>query len=85
MAFLIQLVQIAFRVLEILLLIRIFLSWIPHDPCQPILRFIYEVTEPILAPFRRFLTVGPFDFSPILAFIVLGLVERLVIQILVLI
>jgi len=47
---------------------RCILSFVRHDPYQPIIRFIYDVTEPVMAPFRRLLpTAGGIDFSPILA------------------
>jgi len=74
----------AFRVLEFLILARVLMSWIPNLPYNTLTRFIYETTEPILAPFRRLMPRGamPFDFSPILAFLVLGLVEQVVMQIL---
>lgn len=31
-----------------LIIIRVFLSYLPHDPYAPIFRFIYEMTEPIM-------------------------------------
>ncbi|MDN5345291.1 MAG: YggT family protein, partial [Clostridia bacterium] len=56
--------------------------WFPHDPYHPIMRFIYEITEPVLAPFRRLMprTSIPIDFSPLIAVLVLQLVERLLIS-----
>lgn len=51
-----------------LIIARCILSFVRHDPYQPIIRFIYDVTEPVMAPFRRLLpTAGGLDFSPILA------------------
>jgi len=51
---------------------------------NPVTRFIYEVTEPVLGLFRRLLPPRPsfpIDFSPILAFIVLQLLENIVTRI----
>jgi YggT family protein len=46
-------------------------------------RFLYDVTEPYLRLFRRVLpATGAFDFSPILAVIVLWVVEQVLVQIL---
>lgn len=61
---------------------RVLLSWIPHNPRNPLIGFIYEITEPILAPFRRLMPRGgvPIDFSPMIALLVLVLLERLVLQ-----
>lgn len=46
-------------------------------------RFLYDVTEPYLRLFRRVLpSAGPLDFSPMVAVIVLWVVEQLLVQIL---
>jgi YggT family protein len=46
-----------------------------------IIKFIYDVTEPIMAPFRRLLPMGyGIDFSPILAVFALGLLNKLLVQ-----
>jgi YggT family protein len=51
-----------------LIIVRCILSFVRHDPYQPIIRFIYDVTEPVMAPFRRWLpAAGGIDFSPIIA------------------
>lgn len=80
------LVRTAFEVLNWLIIIRVLLSWFRHDPYHPVMRFIYEITEPVLAPFRRLLPARsgmPIDFSPFIAILVLQLVERLVLDLLV--
>jgi YggT family protein len=44
-----------------------------------ILTFLRDVSEPYLRIFRRIIpTIGMFDFSPILAIIVLGIVQQVV-------
>jgi YggT family protein len=46
-----------------------------------VLTFLRDVSEPYLRIFRRFIPqVGGFDFSPILALIVLGIVNRIVVN-----
>ncbi|HXH96867.1 MAG TPA: YggT family protein [Gaiellaceae bacterium] len=61
-------------------------SWLrlPYSPwLNRIQRFLYDVTEPYLRLFRRVLpSTGPLDFSPILAVIVLWVVEQVLIRIL---
>ena len=77
----IQLVNIVFEVLTWLIIIRCVLSFIRHDPYQPLIRFIYEVTEPIMAPFRRLIPAASgIDFSPIVAVLAITLVQKLVTQ-----
>ncbi len=74
-----QAVGVAFEVYSWILIVRILLSWIPHNPNQPILRFIYEVTEPYLRIFRRIIPAyGAVDFSPIVAFFALRIIEWIV-------
>jgi YggT family protein len=66
------------EVLDIILLalmwiviLRAVLSWVNPDPFNPIVRFINNITEPVLYPIRTKLPVnyGGFDFSPILVFV----------------
>jgi YggT family protein len=76
-------VRTAFEVFNWLIIIRVLLSWIRHDPYHPVFRFIYEVTEPILIPFRRLIPPRPgmpIDWSPFLAILVLQFVERIVLR-----
>ncbi len=80
----IRAVNVAFEVYAVLLLIRILLSWIRHNPYQPVIRFIYETTEPYLRIFRRI--IPPFsqiDFSPIIAFFVLRIIQQIVVKLLI--
>ncbi len=61
-----------------LILARVVLSWVNPQPRNEILRMVITVTEPVLAPLRRLLPFGGLDFSPILAFLVLRLLMRLI-------
>lgn len=69
-----------FNIIEILIFIRIIMSWIsPGYSRNPLTAFIFNVTEPILAPFRRLLQKSPFgggmiDFSPIIAILVIRVI-----------
>ena len=49
----------------IVMFVRIIFSWISPYPTNPITRFAYRLTEPVLAPIRRWLPpMSGFDFSP---------------------
>ena len=65
-----------------LILIRAVLSWFVRDLNNPIVRFLFEVTEPLLAPFRELQNkigiTGGIDFSPILLFLVIQMLQRAV-------
>lgn len=83
---LIMIVHTIFRVYYVLLLARVIMSWVSFGD-NFVTRFIYEVTEPVLGLFRRLIPPRPsfpLDFSPILAFIVLQLLERLILRIILL-
>lgn len=83
---LIQIVNIAFSVLIWMVIIRCLLSFIPHNPYQSIIRFVYEVTEPIMAPFRRLVPMlGGLDLSPIVVVLALEVVRWAVIQVILMI
>ncbi len=83
MLFLINLINVLFSALNLAILARVILSWVRADPYNPLVRILYQITEPILAPFRRVIppTAG-LDFSPIVAFFVLEVLRRLLISIL---
>ncbi|MHB1127861.1 MAG: YggT family protein [Bacillota bacterium] len=84
MIVLINIIKVAFQVLDLLIIARVIMSWIKHDPYNPIIRFVNEITEPVLSPFRKLMPRGSMiDLSPLLAILILQLVERLVIQFLV--
>ena len=77
----IQLVQTLFQVYSFILLARVLITWFQVDPYNPIIRILYQLTEPLLAPIRRLLPqTGMMDFSPIVAFIAITVVERIVIS-----
>ena len=49
------------------IIIRALISWVNPDPYNPIVRFLYQVTEPVLYPIRRRLPfMGGIDLSPII-------------------
>ena len=71
--FLIALARVIEAVLTIymwVVIARAVLSWVNPDPYNPIVRFIHNVTEPVLYRIRRSLPVSysGIDFSPIVVF-----------------
>ena len=51
---------------------RALLSWVNPDPRNPIMRFLYNATEPLLYRVRRVLPfLGGIDFSPLV--VILGI------------
>ena len=73
-----QLLEIA---LMVLLFARVVVSWVAPMGGGGLIAFIYQATEPILAPIRRILPpAGGLDFSPMIAILLLGLLMRFVAQ-----
>jgi YggT family protein len=60
---------------------RAVLSWVSPDPYNPIVRFIYTVTEPVLYRIRRHLPVvfGGIDLAPIVVFVAIIFLENFVV------
>jgi len=81
MQFLESFINILYWAFWILILARVILSFVRLDPYHPIVRMVFEVTEPILAPIRRILPpMSGLDFSPLIALLLLDLLRRLLFQ-----
>jgi len=65
-----------------ILLGRIVISWVNADPANPIVRFLYAATEPVLERARRLLPLqaGGFDLSPIIVWIVILFLQRFLVH-----
>lgn len=52
---------------------RAIISWVNADPYNPIVRFIFEITEPVLSRIRRVLPImgGGLDFSPMILIVII--------------
>lgn len=61
---------------------RAILSWVSPDPYNPIVRFIHNVTEPVLYRIRTFLPVsfGGIDISPVIAILGVYFVDIFVVN-----
>ncbi|RME98718.1 MAG: YggT family protein [Chloroflexi bacterium] len=80
-------INIVFQVMWWAILIRVLLSWLPMagiriDPFNPAIRFLYQLTDPILEPLRPYTTVGMVDLSPIVALLGLEFLRFFLIRLL---
>ena len=65
-------------VLMIAILARVFVSYANPAGGGALTAFLYQVTEPILAPIRRVIpSTGGIDWSPMVAILLLGILARL--------
>ena len=85
-AYLIQFIQLLSGVLYVALLARVLSSWFnigQTSPFYPIIKLVFQVTEPILAPIRRVLPrLWMLDLSPMVALILLSFIQRMVVRVL---
>jgi YggT family protein len=66
------------RLYEIVLIVRVFISWIQPDPYHPLVQWIHRLTEPLLEPIRKILPNNSLgiDFAPLVAFVLLQLLSK---------
>lgn len=63
------------------LIISVILSWVAQGTHNPAALLVNQICEPLLAPIRRILpNLGGLDLSPIVAFLILNLIDMLVIR-----
>ncbi len=60
-----------------IIIIRALLSWVNPDPYNPIVRFLYQITEPVLYRVRRFLPpLGGLDLSPLVVILIIIFLQQ---------
>ena len=66
-----KVLDVVMNIFLFIVIARAVLSWVSPDPFNPIVRFINNVTEPVLYPIRSRLPVhfGGIDLSPIIVFL----------------
>lgn len=64
-----------------ILIARAIISWVNPDPYNPVVNFLHRVTEPLLAPIRRFLPdLGGIDMSPIIVFMAIIFMQKFLVR-----
>lgn len=62
-------------ILNMAIIIRALMSWFNPSPENPIVRFVIEITEPVLAPLRRIVPrIGMIDISPLVAILLMNVI-----------
>jgi YggT family protein len=83
--FMIAVARILDWLLEIykwIIIVAALISWVNPDPYNPIVRFLYAVTEPVLRPIRRIIgfRLGAIDISPLIVILVIIFVQSFFIR-----
>jgi YggT family protein len=62
-------------ILNFAIIIRALMSWFNPSPENPIVRFVIEITEPVLAPLRKIVPrIGMMDITPIVAILLMNVI-----------
>src|SRR6266566_4549881 len=70
------LVSWTFTILKAAIVVRVISSWLPISPYSAWVRWSYRLSEPVLQPLRRVIpALGGLDITPIVAYILLNVVE----------
>jgi YggT family protein len=89
MGLLLAAIDILLRIIEILIIIRIILSWLPMQRTGPIMNILYQLTEPILGPIRNLISRSSIgnnmmlDISPIIAFLLISVIRNIIFRLLI--
>lgn len=77
-----KILDIILEVYKWIIIIAAIISWVNPDPYNPIVRFLYSVTEPVLRPIRRIIgfRLGPIDISPLVAILAIIFVQMFLIK-----
>ena len=79
MIFIAQVIDKVITILIYAIVVRAVLSFFPQMKSNKLSMLLDDVTEPLLKPFQRFST-GAIDFSPIIAIIVLNMIQALIVR-----
>jgi YggT family protein len=65
-----------------ILIARAILSWVSPDPYNPIVRFLYRVTEPVLRPIRNLLPLQGLglDLSPMILLLIIYVLDSFLVS-----
>ncbi len=76
-------INVVAQALVLAIFVRVIMSWVPMRLPFGLNELVWNVTEPVLAPIRRYLPVaGGMDFSPLIAFLLIQLAASLLLRVL---
>lgn len=75
-----QILDMALSIYVYVIIARALVSWVNPDPYNPIVRFLYNATEPVLYRIRRAVPyLGGIDLSPIIAILAIVFIKKFLI------
>jgi YggT family protein len=82
MGLVVWIMDTAITLYSFILVARAFLPLMGVEPYHPVLRLLYDLTEPVLAPLRRWTIRDQYDFSPVVVVLGLMLLRQVLISLL---
>lgn len=76
-----QILNVGLSIYFWIIIARALISWVNPDPYNPIVRFLYQATEPVLYRIRRWIPyMGGIDLSPIIAILAIMFLKWFVVE-----
>jgi len=69
------------NMVQVLVIASVLISWVGADSRNSIVQMIYQATEPMYRPIRRFTSrfPGPFDWAPLVVLLIIVFLQKSVV------
>jgi YggT family protein len=72
-------VNLVVQIYFVAILVNIIVSWVAPGSYNPLVLLLHQLTEPVMAPFRKLLPpLGGLDLSPIIVFLLIKVIQILI-------
>jgi YggT family protein len=83
LVFLEAFVNVLAQALVLVIFVRVIMSWVPMRLPLGLNELVWNVTEPVLAPIRRYMPIaGGMDFSPLIALLLIQILASIILRVL---
>ena len=83
LVFLEAFINVVAQALVLAIFVRVIMSWVPVRLPLGLSDLVWNVTEPVLAPIRRFMPIaGGMDFSPFIALLLIQIITSILLRVL---
>jgi YggT family protein len=83
LVFLEAFINVVAQALVLAIFVRVIMSWVPMRLPLGLNDLVWNVTEPVLAPIRRYVPIaGGMDFSPFIALLLIQIITSIILRVL---
>ncbi|HEY6202028.1 MAG TPA: YggT family protein [Candidatus Limnocylindria bacterium] len=83
LVFLEAFINVVAQALVVAIFVRVIMSWVPMRLPLGLSELVWNVTEPVLAPIRRYMPIaGGMDFSPFIALLLIQIITSIILRVL---